>query len=81
VLTTQNPINLGNLTNFGSLDAGRLTARAWDTFRAIVQGMAPTRASAPVPTVALQGGNTATMDPQAWVDRDLPRMLRGAERC
>ena len=82
MLTTQNPVHLGNLTNFASLDAGRLMARAWGTLHAVVQGMAPTWASGPIPTVALQaGGNTATVDPQAWIDRDLPRMLRGAERC
>jgi hypothetical protein len=82
VLTTQNPVHLSNLTNFGSLDAGRLMARAWGTLHAVIQGMAPTWASGPVPTVALQaGGNAATADAQAWIDRDLPRMLRGAERC
>jgi hypothetical protein len=81
VLTTQNPVNLGNLTYLRSLDAGRLTVRAWETLRAVVQGMAPARPTGPVPTIALQGGTAAAVDPQAWVDHGLPRMLRGAERC
>lgn len=81
VLTTLNHINLGNLTNIRSLDASFLKARAWGTLRAVVGGVAPTRAPASVPTVTLPDGDTATADPQGWVAPDLPRMLRGAERC
>jgi hypothetical protein len=70
VLTTQNPVNLGNLTNIRSLDAARLTARAWGILLAVVHGMAST--GTPAPTAA---------DPQASGDHGLPRMLAGAERC
>jgi hypothetical protein len=81
VLTTLNHINLGNLTNIRSLDAGFLKARAWGTLRAVVQGVTPTKALASVATVALQDGDTATADPPAWVAPEFPRMVRGAERC
>jgi hypothetical protein len=81
VLTTLNHVNLGNLTNIRSIDAGLLKARAWGTLRAIVQGVTPTKALASVATVALQEGDTATADPQAWVAPEFSRMLRGAERC
>jgi hypothetical protein len=68
VLTTLNYVKLGNLTNIRSIDTGFLTTRAWDTLRAVVQGVAPTKAAATVPTVTLP-------------DPGLTPMLRGAERC
>jgi hypothetical protein len=75
VLTLQNHISLSNLTTFRSLNAGGLTARAWETLRAAVQGVALTRAAGPIRNEA---GNAAF---SAWPDQDLPRMRRGAERC
>lgn len=73
MLTTQNPVNLGNLTSIRSLDAARLTARAWGILLAVVHGMAPAGTTGtPAPTAA---------DPQVWSDQDLPLMLAGAERC
>jgi hypothetical protein len=78
VLTTLSYVKLGNLTN---IDAGFLTTRAWDTLRAVVQGVAPTKAAAAVPTVTLPGQDTATAELQAWVAPGLTPMLRGAERC
>ena len=76
MLTTLNHINLGNLTNIRSLDAGFLKARAWGTLRAVVQGVTPTKTLAPVAAVA-----PARVDAQALVAPEFPRMLRGAERC
>jgi hypothetical protein len=70
VLTTQNPVNLGNLTNIRSLDAVRLTARAWGLLLAVVHGMAST--GAPGPNAA---------DRQVRNDHGMARMLAGAERC
>jgi hypothetical protein len=70
MLTTQNSVNLGSLTNIRSLDAARLTARAWGILLAVVHGVAST--GTPAPTAA---------DPQVWRDHGLPRMLAGAERC
>jgi hypothetical protein len=81
VLTTLSHVKLGNLTNIRSIDAGFLTTRAWDTLRAVVQGVAPTKAAATMPTVTLRGKNTATADLQAWVAPGIAPMLRGAERC
>jgi hypothetical protein len=80
VLTTLSHVKLGNLTNIRSIDAGFLTTRAWDTLRAVVQGVAPTKA-ATMPTVTLPGQDTATANLQAWVAPGLTPMLRGAERC
>jgi hypothetical protein len=75
VLTTLSQVKLGNLTNIRSIDAGFLTTRAWDTLRAVVQGVAPPiKAAATVPTVTLP-------DQEAWVAPGLTPMLRGAERC
>jgi len=68
VLTTLNNVKLGNLANIRSIDAGFLTTRAWDTLRAVVHGVAPTKAAATVPTGTLP-------------DQGLTPMLRGAERC
>ena len=68
MLTTLSHVKLGNLTNIRSIDAGFLTMRAWDTLRAVVQGVAPTKASATVPTVTLP-------------DQGRTLMLRGTERC
>ena len=68
MLTTLNYGKLGNLANIRSIDAGFLTTRAWDTLRAVVQGVAPAKAAATVPTVTLP-------------DQGLTPMLRGAERC
>ena len=68
VLTLQNRVSLNNLT-IRSLRAGTLTARAWETLRAAVQGVALVRDAAARPDLA------------AWVDQDLPRMRRGDERC
>ena len=81
MLTTLSHVKLGNLTNIRSIDAGFLTTRAWDTLRAVVQGVAPTKAAAAVPTVTLPGQHTATAELQAWVAPGLTPMLRGAERC
>ena len=53
MLTTLNNVKLGNLANIRSIDAGFLTTRAWDTLRAVVQGVAATKAAATVPTVTL----------------------------
>lgn len=77
MLTLQNHVNLSNLTTIRSLNAGALTARAWETLRAAVHGAALPRAVRPV----WAGGNPATPDLAGWVDQDLPRMRRGAERC
>lgn len=77
VLTLQNHVNLSNLTNIRSLNAGSLTTRAWETLRAAVQGTALTRAMRPI----REGGNPDARNLAAWVDQDLPRMRRGAERC
>ena len=77
MLTLPNHVNLSNLTTMRSLNAGALTARAWETLRAAVQGAALPRAVRPV----WAGGNPATPDLTGWVDQDLPRMRRGAERC
>jgi hypothetical protein len=68
VLTTLNHVKLGNLTNIRSIDAGYLKSAAWDTLRAVVQGVTPTKAAAAVPTVTLP-------------DQDRTLMLRGTERC
>ena len=68
MLTTLSYVKLGNLTNIRSIDAGFLTTRAWDTLRAVVQGVAPAKAAATIPTVTLP-------------DQGLTPMLRGAERC
>jgi hypothetical protein len=81
VLTSLSHVKLGNLTNIRSIDAGFLTTRAWDTLRAVVQGVAPTKAAATVPTVTLPGQRTATVDLQAGAAPGLAPMLRGAERC
>jgi hypothetical protein len=75
VLTLQNRVNLNNLTTIRSLRAGTLTARAWETLRAAVAGVALARAVSPVRDAA------ATPDLTAWVDHGLPRMRRGVERC
>jgi hypothetical protein len=68
VLTTLNQVKFGNLANIRSIDPGFLTTRAWGTLRAVVQGVAPTKAAATVPTVTLQ-------------DQGRTLMLRGTERC
>jgi hypothetical protein len=75
VLTLQNRVNLNNLTNIRSLGAGTLTARAWETLRAAVAGVALARAIPPVSHAAPMPRLAAS------VDQDLPRMRRGAERC
>jgi hypothetical protein len=75
VLTLQNHVSLSNLTTFRSLNAGALTTRAWETLRAAVHGVAPTRTAGPIRNEA---GDAAL---SAWPDQDLPRMRRGAERC
>lgn len=74
MLTLQNHVNLSNLTTIRSLNAGALTARAWETVRAAIQSAALTRAARPVQ----EDRNLASA---TWMDRDLPRMRRGAERC
>jgi hypothetical protein len=56
------------LANIRSIDPGFLTTRAWGTLRAVVQGVAPTKAVATVPTVTLP-------------DQGRTLMLRGTERC
>ena len=81
MLTTLSHVKLGNLTNIRSIDAGFLTTRAWDTLRAVVQGVAPTKAPTIVSTVTLPGQDTATAGLQGWVAPGLTPMLRGAERC
>ena len=74
MLTTLSHVKLGNLTNIRSIDPGSLKTRAWGTLRAVVQGVAPTKAAATVPTVTLPAQ-------PAWVAPGLTPMLRGAERC
>ena len=82
MLTTLSHVKFGNLTNIRAIDAGFLTTRAWDTLRAVVQGVAPTKAAATVSTVTLTGQqHAATADLQGWVAPGLTPMLRGAERC
>jgi len=81
VLTTLSHVKLGNLTNIRSIDAGFLTTRAWDTLRAVVQGVAPTKAAVAMPTVTLPGQDPATAELQAWAAPGLTPMLRGVERC
>lgn len=76
VLTLQN-VNLSNLTTIRSFDAGSLTARAWETLRAAVQGVKDSRAAAPVQ----HGGGVTTPSLAPWGNQDLPRMRRGVERC
>jgi hypothetical protein len=71
----QNRVTLNNLTNIRSLGAGTLTARAWESLRAAVAGVALTRTMSPVPDAATTPHLTAS------VDQGLPRMRRGAERC
>ena len=78
MLTPQNHVSLSNLTTIRSLNAGALKARAWETLRAAVQGVALTRAAGPISN---EGGSSATQALSALVDHDLPRMRRGAERC
>ena len=75
MLTLQNRVSLSNLTTFRSLNAGALTARAWGTLRAAVQGVSLTRTAGPIEN---EPGHAAV---SAWPDQDLPRMRRGAERC
>ena len=75
VLTLPNQVSLSNLTTIRSLNAGALTARAWETLRAAVQGVALPRTAGPIRNEA---GNAVL---SAWPDQDLPRMRRGAERC
>lgn len=87
MLPLQNRVNLNNLTTIRSLRAGTLTARAWETLRAAVQGVALARAVAPFFSVANEPGGSpvpdaaATPDLTVWIDHDLPRMRRGVERC
>ena len=75
MLTLQNRVTLTNLTTIRSLGASTLTARAWETLRAAVGGLAMARTVAPAPDAA------ATPRLAAPVNEDLPRMRRGAERC
>jgi hypothetical protein len=81
VLTTLNHVKFGNLANIRSIDPGFLTTRAWDTLRAVVQGVAPAKAAATLPTLTLPDQDAATADLQVWVAPGLTHMLRGAERC
>jgi hypothetical protein len=74
VLALQNH-NLSNLTTIRALNAGALKARAWETLRAAVQGVALMGTGGPIRDEA---DNAAL---SAWPDQDLPRMRRGAERC
>ena len=74
MLTTLSHVKLGNLTNIRAIDAGFLTTRAWDTLRAVVQGVAPTKAAAAGSAITLPAR-------QASVAPGLTPMLRGAERC
>jgi hypothetical protein len=71
VLTLQNRVNLNNLTAIRPNWTNTLTARAWETLRAAVSGVALARAMAPA----------ATPELAAPVDKGLPLMRRGAERC
>jgi hypothetical protein len=77
VLTLQNHVSLNNLGPIRSLRAGTLTARAWETLRAAVQGVALTRAVAPI----REANSPAPQHLAAGADQGLPRMRRGAERC
>lgn len=94
MLTLQNHVSLSALTTIGSLKGGSLKARAWDRLRAVVQGVAPTRAVAPLRNVvavpggvpmrdrAYGGGIAHVRHPVSKVDQDMPRIMpRGIERC
>ena len=81
MLTTLNHVKLGNLANIRSIDPGYLKTAAWGTLRAVVQGVTPTKAAAPVPTATLPDQDAAAADLQVWVAPGLTHMLRGAERC
>jgi len=59
VLTTLSHVKLGNLSNIRSIDAGFLTTRAWGTLRAVVQGVAPTKAAAAGSALAVRSGGIA----------------------
>jgi hypothetical protein len=89
VLTLRNRVSLSALTTIGSLKAGSVKDRARDTLRAVVQGVAPTRAGAPpmpdgVPMRdgAYRGGIPHTRGPASKADQEMLRIMpRGAERC
>ena len=59
MLTTLNQVKLGNLANIRSIDPGYLKTAAWGTLRAVVQGVTPTKAAAPVPTATLPDQDAA----------------------
>jgi hypothetical protein len=96
VLTLQNHVSLSPL-NIGFLKAGSLKGRAWGTLRAVVQGVAPTRAVAhmrnatPVPSGAPRCSEPSAEGiapiapapgPTPEVDHHMPRIMpRGVERC
>ena len=75
--TLQNHVSLNNLGPIRSLRAATLTARAWETLRAAVQGVALARAVAPI----REAGSPAPQHLAAGADQGLPRMRRGVERC
>jgi hypothetical protein len=75
VLPLQNRVTLNNLTTIRSIRAGTLTARAWETMRAALAGVALARTVSPV------GDTAATPNLEGSVDHDLPLMRRGVERC
>ena len=79
MLTLQNRVTLNNLTTIRSLRAGTLTARALETLRAAVQGVALTRAVAPIFNPGQTPGESPNLT--TLVDHGLPRMRRGDERC
>lgn len=73
MLPLQNRVTLNNLTTIRSIRAGTLTARAWETMRAAVSGVALARTVSP--------DAAATPNLATSVDQGLPRMRRGIERC
>lgn len=79
MLTLQNRVNLNNLTTIRSLRAGTLTARALETLRAAVHGVALNRAMAPIFSAGQAPGESP--DVATLIDHDLPLMRRGVERC
>ncbi len=77
MLTLQNRVSISNLSSIRTLGAGILTARAWETLRAAVAGMALARSVSATP----EGGIAAAPGMASRVDHDLPLMRRGVERC
>jgi hypothetical protein len=89
VLTLRNRVSLTALTTIGALKAGSVKERARDTLRAVVQGVAPTRAGtpampdgAPIRDGAYRAGIAHARGPASKADQEMLRIMpRGVERC